>query len=207
MMPSSWPAYTSSSVLLCLRDERIINHELAEAVKLGAEGLDIRWEGLRRRTEKGPVAADLIISMGDVAVKYNVYLRNTIVLDFHSANQKHVELATFLLRLVGVDVEVRKENVGWRVRAYIDKLAAGREELRKALAEIVRKAAEGKMIDAGKAERWLEKLEEGRMEGWPEYYVGLSNGALVVKFISTNPDNIKRETQRLRCRRAERKAT
>jgi hypothetical protein len=29
-------------------DERVINHKLAEAVKLGAEGLDIRWEGLRR---------------------------------------------------------------------------------------------------------------------------------------------------------------
>jgi hypothetical protein len=26
-------------------DERIINHKLAEAVRLGAEGLDIRWEG------------------------------------------------------------------------------------------------------------------------------------------------------------------
>jgi len=29
-------------------DERIINHKLAEAVKLGAEGLNISWEGLRR---------------------------------------------------------------------------------------------------------------------------------------------------------------
>jgi ribose 1,5-bisphosphokinase PhnN len=35
-------------------DERIINHKLAEAVKLGAEGLDIRWERLRRRTKGGP---------------------------------------------------------------------------------------------------------------------------------------------------------
>jgi hypothetical protein len=44
-------------------DERIINHKLAEAVELGAEGLDIRWEGLRR-TPSGLVAADLIISWG-----------------------------------------------------------------------------------------------------------------------------------------------
>jgi hypothetical protein len=36
-------------------DERIINHKLAEAVKLGAEGLDIRWEGLRKRTKKSPL--------------------------------------------------------------------------------------------------------------------------------------------------------
>ncbi len=54
-------------------DERIINHKLAEAVRLGAEGLDIRWEGLRS-TDKGLVAADLTISEGGVAVKYTVYL-------------------------------------------------------------------------------------------------------------------------------------
>ncbi len=35
-------------------------------------------------------------------------------------------------------------------------------------------------------------------EGWPKYKVGLSsNGALEVKFGSTNPDSIGRETQRL----------
>ena len=48
-------------------DERIINHKLAEAVELAAEGLDIGWEGLRR-TGKGRVAADLTISVGGVAV-------------------------------------------------------------------------------------------------------------------------------------------
>jgi hypothetical protein len=44
-------------------DERIINSKLAEAMKLAAEGLNIRWERLRR-TEEGLVAADLIISLG-----------------------------------------------------------------------------------------------------------------------------------------------
>ncbi len=44
-------------------DERIINHKLAEAMKLAAEGLNIRWEGLRR-TPSGLVVADLIISWG-----------------------------------------------------------------------------------------------------------------------------------------------
>jgi len=44
-------------------DERVINHKLDEAVVLGAKGaLNISWEGLRRRTEDGPVAADLTIS-------------------------------------------------------------------------------------------------------------------------------------------------
>jgi hypothetical protein len=32
-------------------DERIINHKLAEAVELGAEGLNVSWEGLRRRLQ------------------------------------------------------------------------------------------------------------------------------------------------------------
>jgi GNAT superfamily N-acetyltransferase len=79
-------------------------------------------------------------------------------------------------------------------------LAAGDEKLRKALAELVREAAARGWIDAGKAKRLLKKLERGRVlkEGWPKYYVGLADGALVVKFNSTNPDNIVREAQRLK---------
>jgi len=88
-------------------DERIINHKLAEAVELGAEGLDIRWEGLRR-TEEGLVAADLIISVSGVAVKYNVYLRNEIELRFASTDRSSAELAARLLRLAGVPAEVKK---------------------------------------------------------------------------------------------------
>ncbi|MCC6032064.1 MAG: hypothetical protein LM566_04005 [Pyrobaculum sp.] len=44
-------------------DDRLKNHKLDEAMKLAAEGLDVSWEGLRR-TEGGPVAADLTISEG-----------------------------------------------------------------------------------------------------------------------------------------------
>jgi hypothetical protein len=122
-------------------DERIINHKLAEAVKLAAEGLNIRWEGLRRRTEDGPVAADLIISVGGAAVKYNVYLRDrAIELQFQSSDRGRVELAARLLRLAGVGAVV--EKVGnrdvWYIVATTDMLAAGHEELRKALAEIRR---------------------------------------------------------------------
>jgi hypothetical protein len=183
-------------------DERVINHKLAEAMELGAGGLDIRWEGLRRRTEGGPVAADLIISVGGAAVKYNVYLRSEIELRFASTDRGRVELATHLLRLVGVSAEIRKESGRneWRVEATTNKLAAGREELRKALAEIVKKAVEKGWIDAGRAERWLKKLEEGRvlMEGWPEYYVRLTrSGALDVRYRSTDRNSIEREAQRL----------
>jgi len=104
---------------------------------------------------------------------------------------------------VGVNAEVNK--VGgrgeWRVEATTNKLAAGREELRDALAEIVRKAVENGWVNTNTAERWLEKLEEGRIlkEGWPKYLVRLSSsGAQVVMFSSTDPRNIVREAQRLR---------
>jgi len=183
-------------------DDRLKNHRLAEAMKLAAEGLDIRWEGLRR-TEGGRVAADLIISEGDVTVKYNIYLRgDAIELEFHSSDRGRVELAARLLRIAGVSAKVKKKGSMdiWRVVATTDKLAAGREELRKALAEIVEKARGNGWVDAGKAERWLEKLESGRVlkEGWPKYHVGLSGGgALDVRFVSANPDSIQQVARRL----------
>jgi len=184
------------------RDERIIDHKLAEAVKLGAKGLDIRWEGLRR-AEGGRVAADLIISVGGATVKCHVYLlKDAILLLFHSTDRSRVELAARLLRLADVVAEVQKEggrNV-WYVRVTTDRIAAGREELRKALANVVREAAARGWIDAGKAESWLDKLESGLTlrEGWPKYHVGLVEGALVVRYHSTNSGNIEREAQRLR---------
>ncbi|PLC65613.1 hypothetical protein B7L68_03555 [Thermoproteus sp. CP80] len=185
-------------------DERVISHKLERAVELGAKGaLNIRWEGLRRRTEDGPVAADLTISEGDVEVKYNVYLRrDAIVLEFVSTDRGRAELAARLLRRAGVGAEVKK--VGgrgvWQVWTTTDKLAAGRKELRDALAEIVEEALAKGWVDAGKAERWLEKLESGRVlrEDWPKYHVGLNEGALEVKYQSTNLGNIEREVKRLR---------
>ncbi len=183
-------------------DKRVINYKLAEAVKLGAEGLDVSWEGLRR-TPSGHVAADLTISESGAAVKYNVYLRNDILLQFQSTDRSRVELAARLLKLAGVGAEVKRksdEDV-WYVYASTDKLAAGREELRKALAEIVKEAVERGWVDEKKAERWLEKLEEGLVlkEGWPKYLVRLSSsGALEVKYQSTSPNSIVQETQRFR---------
>jgi hypothetical protein len=183
-------------------DDRFKNHKLAEAVKLGAEGLDIRWERLRK-TKSGRVAADLTISEAGVAVKYNVYLRrDDILLQFASTDRSHAELAARLLRLAGVGAEVRKESGRdqWYVYATTDMLATGRKELRDALAEIVRTTVKNG-LDEKKAEGWLEKLEKGRVlrEGWPKYSVRLtSDGALEVKFGSTSPDSIEHQTQRLR---------
>jgi hypothetical protein len=88
-------------------------------------------------------------------------------------------------------VEVKKEGGRdvWRIEAHTDMLAAGCEEFRKALAEIVRRAVENGWVDAGKADGWFEKLEKGRMlkEGWPRYHVGLfSSGAPEVRLGSTH---------------------
>jgi hypothetical protein len=141
--------------------------------------------------------------VGGVAVKYNVYLRNDkILLQFQSTDRSRAELAARLLRLAGVSAEVRKESSRdvWRVEVSTDKLAAGREELRKALAGIVREAIARSWVDTSKAEGWLEKLEKGLVlkEGWPKYEVGLMrSGALLVRFSSPNLDSIVREAQRL----------
>jgi CHASE3 domain sensor protein len=184
-------------------NERIINHKLVEAIKLGAEALNIRWEKLREI--KGGAAADLIISAGSAVVKYNIYLRhNEIELRFSSTNRSRVELAVRLLELVGVSVEVnvkkRKNKIEWQFAATTNMLATGREELRKTIAKIVEEARNKRLIDADKAKRWLEKLERGLtlMEGWPKYYVGLVHGAIEVIYHSTDPNSIRREVQWLK---------
>jgi DNA-binding Lrp family transcriptional regulator len=148
-------------------DDRLKNHKLAEAVKLGAEALNIRWERLRET--KNGAAADLTISVGGAAVKYNVYLRrDEIVLQFQSTDQSRAELAARLLRLARVSAEVEKEGGRdvWYVRAYTDKLAAGREELRKALAEIVREAEKKGRVNKKHGRALAEEAREGPNTGW-----------------------------------------
>jgi hypothetical protein len=156
-----------------------------------------------RLTDKGHVAADLTISEVGITVKYNVYLSNTIELYFGSKDRSRAELAAHLLRLAGVSAEVKRkiDEEIWRVVATTDSLANGRKELRDAIAEIIMKAAKNGWVDKKKAERWLEKLERGRVlkEGWPKYNVRLDHhGALLVRFGSTNPVSIEREAQRFR---------
>jgi hypothetical protein len=151
-----------------------------------------------RRTKR-LVAADLTISEGGVEVKYGVYLQNTIDIRFVSADRGRAELAARLLRLMGVGVEVKRMGNGaWYVVATTDRIAAGREELRRAVAEIVKAAAAAGWVNRDKAERWLRKLEGGRAlkEGWPKYNI-LTSGSLAVRYTSTNPGNIRREARRL----------
>jgi hypothetical protein len=170
---------------------------------VGEARVEVRLdEGSIRRTKRGLVAADLIISEAGVDVKFNVYLRNDILLQFVSTDRGRAELAARLLRLVGVGAEVKKEGGEdvWRVWATTDRLAAGRRELRDAIAEIVRKAVESGWVNRETAERWLDKLRGGitLREGWPKYKVGLTGGgALEVKYRSTDPKGIEREARRL----------
>jgi hypothetical protein len=169
---------------------------------VGEARVEVRFGGMRL-TQSGRVAADLTISEGGVDVKYNAYLRrDDILLRFESSDRGRVELAARLLKLAGVDAEVKSRGGRdvWYVEATINKLAAGRKELRDALADIIRKAVENGPVDAGRAGRWLDKLRSGitLKEGWPRYEVGLAEGALVVRYRSTNPGNIEREAQRLR---------
>jgi len=164
--------------------------------------VDVRLGGIRR-TERG-VAADLTISEGGVDVKYDVYLRrDEIELQFQSTDRGRVELAARLLRLAGVSAEVKRKGGRdvWYVKATTDKLAAGHERLREALADVVRKAVENGWIGEGTADRWLDKLERGLTlrEGWPKYGVWLTgSGALVVEYRTTNSGNMEREVQRLK---------
>ncbi len=156
--------------------------------------VEVRPGGIRL-TESGHVAADLTFSEGGAAVKYNVYLReNKVELQFQLTNRGRVELAARLLRLAGVSAEVGKVGGGgvWQVRAATNVLAAGRKELREALAEIIKTARDNGWVDEKKARRWLEKLEKG-MAAWEgkKFMVRLVEGALVVSFSSTSRESLE----------------
>jgi hypothetical protein len=163
--------------------------------------VDVRLDNIML-TPSGLVAADLIISEGGVEIKYNVYLHDAIVLQFHSMDRSRAELAARLLRLAGATTRVRGEGGGdgWHVKATTGRLAAGREELRNAIAKLVETARDNGWVDEKRAKRWLEELKKGRVsaEGRPGYLIRLDHhGTLVVKYQSTKPDRIEREAQRL----------
>jgi hypothetical protein len=148
-----------------------------------------------RLTDGVNVAVDLTISEASVAVKYTVYLRKYILLEFQSTDLGRVELAARLLRLAGVSAEVKRKEDGrgeWRVEATTDMLAAGREELRKALAEIVKTARDNGWVDEKKARRWLEKLEKG-VATWEgkKFSIRLVEGALEVRFNPTSRESLE----------------
>jgi Fe2+ transport system protein FeoA len=117
-------------------------------------------------------------------------------------DRSRAELAARLLRLAGVTAKVRGESGGdgWHVKATTGRIAAGREELRNAIAKLVETARVSGLVDEKRAKRWLEELKKGRVsaESRPGYLIRLDHhGTLVVKYQSTKPDRIEREAQRL----------
>jgi hypothetical protein len=171
-----------------------LSEKFNEFVKEAQVELQLDKNGVRL-TESVNVAADLTLSEAGVAVKYNVYLReNKVELQFQSMDRSRAELAARLLRMAGVNAEVKKVGGGgvWQVRAATDVLAAGREELRNALAEIVETARGKGWVDEKKAKRWLKKLEGG-VVAWEgkKFEVRLVKGALVVSFRSTSRKSVE----------------
>ncbi len=107
--------------------------------------VEVRLDNIRR-TKKGHVTADLTISEGGIEIKYNVYIRDrAIELEFQSTNRSRVELAARLLRLVGVDADVKKKGDSdvWYVYVSTDRLAAGRKSSEKPLPKLLGRRSRG----------------------------------------------------------------
>jgi hypothetical protein len=182
-----------------LEEEGYISHKLVEAVELGSK-VSVQIEERSWRQIKDGAAVDLYISAGGVTRKFNLHLQEKVLLEFRSTDREEVELEARLLSLAGVEGRVRKEGNRdvWYIQAYTDQLAEGNEELRKGLVKAVEGALRRGLIDDEKAKRWIEKFEKG-VSTWRGYKfkIGLSGGALQVKFQSTNPENIRKLKQEL----------
>jgi hypothetical protein len=143
----------------------------------------------------GGAAAPVVIG----GVRLRLYMRQTLVLAKYTKSRGSAEAAAEALRAAGVAAEAREGAGGfWRVAASVGRLAAASAELREAVAKAVREAAGAGLVPGARARRWLEALERGRT---PPRGYGLTlsrSGALMVRYISTNPDSIEREARRLR---------
>jgi hypothetical protein len=180
-------------------EEELIDHRLVEAVELGSKVSVTVDERSWRRVKDG-AAVDLYISAGGVTRKFNLHLQEMVSLRFKSTDHEEVELRARLLRLAGVKVDVKKESNRntWHIHATTDQLAEGNEELRRQLVKTVEEALRRELIDEEKARLWIEKFNTG-VSTWRGYKfgIGLSKGALQVKFRSTNPENIWKLKQEL----------
>lgn len=137
---------------------------------------------------------------GGLEAEYTARLGETITLLYQSAERERAEVAAYLLRLMGVEAEVKRVGRRWYVAATTDELAAGREELRDVLAGIVREAKERGYVGAETAERWLEKLEKGVPKppaGWPKFRIAYRSGGLSIEYATTSEEKLKACAQRL----------
>ncbi len=97
-----------------------------------------------------------------------------------------------LIGVVALLVKRKGDEDVWYVVATTNKLAAGRGELREALAEIVKTARDSGWVDEKKARRWLEKLGRG-VVAWEgkKFEMRLARGAFVVRFRSTSRESLE----------------
>jgi hypothetical protein len=169
-----------------------------EAVELGSK-VSVRIEEGGWRRIKGGAAVDLYISAGSVMGVFSLYLHNKVVLIFRSTNREEVELGVRLLRLAGVETEVKKSKDMWYVRAFTDQLAEGGEELRRGFIKAVEEALRRGWVDEQRARRWIKKFERG-ISTWEGYKFSLKlteSGALEVSLKSTQHENIERLKHKL----------
>ena len=146
-----------------------------------------------------PVAGGAVASVSVGGVGMRLYMRRSLVLAKCSRSQKSAEAAAEALRALGVAAEARRVAGGfWRAAASVGRLAAGAPELREALAGAVREAVKAGLVPEARARRWIEALERGRVP-LRKYIIALTrSGALMVRYLSSNPDKVEREAQRLR---------
>jgi len=146
----------------------------------------------------GPIAGGAAASVVIGGARLRLYMRQTLMLVKYTKSREGAEAAAEALRAVGVAAEAREGAGGFlHVAASMRRLASGARELREAVAKAVREAVKAGLVPERRAKRWLEALERGRAP--PRGYgITLSrSGALMVRYISTNPDSIEREAQRL----------
>ncbi len=147
-------------------------------------GVEVKL-GSMRRTGKGYIAADLFV----LGVKFRLYMRRgNATLRFGTTNKSRAELAAQLLKKVGVDVEVYRNKEVWHMFASLKRLADADKALKEAVVASIKTAAERGWIDAGRAQRWIAKIECTRI-----YNV---RGKLAI--YSKHPEVLERETRRLR---------
>ncbi len=170
--------------------------------------IEAQYKNLRK-TEKGVVVADVVIKAGGLKARYTLYLGEAIMLRATSTNLEEVEKAVHLLRLAGMETEVRKWYIkqkkkdGWHVKVTTDRLASKDVDkgLRDALASAVEKAAEKGLVEREKAERWIEKLREGVTitEDKPKFAIHITNtGGLNIRYTTSSAQQLVKYAETLK---------
>ncbi len=149
--------------------------------------------------------AIITVKAGPWKEEYKVYLKKgKIVLQFGSTDADRVYQKAHVLRLLGVEVEPRKEgsrNV-WYIEASTDVLAckAVSQKFRETLARAVEEAAQRGLVDANRAAKWAEKLRTGitLAEDKPKFTIQIVGDSLSVMYYTTSVRNLTQYVDQLK---------